>query len=184
MDADVRVPASASLDVGSGSGFSVECWINPSSYNPYNPSQVYPIVQWLDTVNSVGKVLFKAIPGGGLELWMVNPANGLAYYLDSPAGMSLITPNVWQHVAFTYNRSSGVASLYVNGIQMAQGYLGISRPTTTGDFYIGQYRSGSYFWRFAGLMDEVSVYNRVLSANEIMTIWNSRASGKCCPNCG
>lgn len=184
MDADVRVPASATLDVGAGSGFSVESWINSTSYNPYNPSQVYPIVQWLDAGNKVGTVLFKAIPGGGLELWMVNPANGLAYYLDTPAGMSLIVPNVWQHVAFTYDENSGVASLYVNGVQMAQGNLGSFRPTTTGDFYIGQYRSGGNYWRFAGLLDEVSVYNMVLTPETIMAIWNARSSGKCCPNCG
>ena len=81
-------------------------------------------------------------------------------------------------------QSNGTALIYVNGIMVAQGNLGISRPTTTGDFYIGQYRSGTYFWRFAGLLDEVSVYNRVLTADEIMAIWNARASGKCCPNCG
>lgn len=177
MDADVRVPASASLDVGAGSGFTIECWIEPT-----DTSQTHPIVQWRDPANQFWRVTFNVEGGGRLSVFMINPADGSNRYLFTQTG--LISPWVWQHVAMTYDNTTGAACIYVNGIKMAQGNFGISRPTTTGPVYLGQYLWGSNLAWFAGSMDEVSIYNRVLTADEIMAIYTARTTGKCCPNCG
>ena len=93
----------------------------------------------------------------------------------SPAG--LVTSNVWQHVAATYVQSSGIATIYLNGAVVAQQTLGTFTPQTFGDLYIGVRPDAGF--RFAGLMDEVSLYNRGLSAAEIQAIYNAGSLGKC-----
>ena len=40
-DADLRVPASASLNVGPAEGFTIETWINPADV-----TQARPLVEW------------------------------------------------------------------------------------------------------------------------------------------
>jgi subtilisin-like proprotein convertase family protein len=73
----VQVPASRSLDVGAGGGFTVEGWINPT-----NVSRPAPLVEWLAKVPTNAAVADTnlAIVQGPV----FNPATGHYYYLLSP----------------------------------------------------------------------------------------------------
>lgn len=77
-----------------------------------------------------------------------------------------LTPNAWSHVVATFDSSSGVANLYLNGSLVAtQTFSG-----TYTDFYdlkIGAGRDGL----FNGVLDEVRVYNRALSASEVQDVY-------------
>ena len=53
-----------------------------------------------------------------------------------------------------------------------------ARPTTTGPEFLGQDLWGNNPAWFAGSLDEVSIYNRVLTADEIMAISTARTTGK------
>ena len=98
--------------------------------------------------------------------------------LSSAAG--LLATNVFQHVAATYDKATGNAVLYLNGAVVAQQSLGIFTPLTTGDLYFGlRPYDGGAGTRFIGLMDEVSLYNRALSAAQIQAIYNAGSAGKC-----
>jgi hypothetical protein len=83
--------------------------------------------------------------------------------ITSHAGGSNLTPNKWWHIAVTYDGK--FQSLYINGvlqstrnqtgtIQQSDGALRIG-----GDSIWGEY--------FNGLIDEVRIYNRALSVDEI-----------------
>ncbi|HVM50575.1 MAG TPA: LamG-like jellyroll fold domain-containing protein, partial [Candidatus Acidoferrum sp.] len=77
---------------------------------------------------------------------------------------------------------SGVAVLYINGQAQAQQNPGSYTARTLGDFYLGvRPYDGGAGTRFVGLMDEVSLYNRALSATEIQQIYLAGALGKCPP---
>ncbi len=67
--------------------------------------------------------------------------------------------------------------LYIDGIGEAVGPYdpGFSFP---GNFAIGA-RGADYGGSFYGSIDEVSVYNRALAADEIQAIYNAGAAGKC-----
>lgn len=74
------------------------------------------------------------------------------------------TPDQWAHLAVTYDGAT--ANLYLNGT--LSGTLSKSGPlafSPTSPFRIG----GESIWRefFAGMIDEVRIYNRALSASEI-----------------
>src|SRR5207247_10331602 len=75
----------------------------------------------------------------------------------------------------SYAKINGIATLYLNGEVVRQQQLGSFTPLTTMDLLLGRRTPLS----FAGLLDEVSVYNRELSGAEIQSIFNSGAGGKC-----
>jgi hypothetical protein len=80
-------------------------------------------------------------------------------------GTATLTVNTWAHLAATYD---GVTlRLYVNGTQVATLATTGSLATSTGSLAIG----GNSVWSewFAGLIDDVRIYNRVLTAAEVVT---------------
>ena len=71
--------------------------------------------------------------------------------------------NVWQHLAVTYDGTT--ASVYINGQPAASGdgTLGAVIPAPLKIGNAGSCQS------FAGLIDEIAIYNRALSAAEIQS---------------
>jgi hypothetical protein len=75
--------------------------------------------------------------------------------------------------------------LYINGVLNAQSTPGASPVDSGCPFYIGGFYSpaadtcGYVGQFFAGLIDEVSYFNRALSAAEIQAIYNAGSAGKC-----
>ena len=85
---------------------------------------------------------------------------------------------VWYHVAATYDGNQ--SELYVNGVLEASATPGFALDYDTTPIFIGT--SGTwapYLSMFGGIIDEVSIYNRALSSNEIAAIYNAGSAGKC-----
>ena len=102
-----------------------------------------------------------------------------SYHYFSSAANLLIT-NGFQHVALTYDKASGVATIYLNGAVVALEYLGSFTPQTASDLYLGYRPAGiAAGSRYAGQMDEVSLYGRALSAAEVQAIYAAGSAGKC-----
>ena len=181
----VSVPASASLDVGAGGGFTIEGWINPA-----NAAISQPLCEWNNYTGDLGV---------GTEFWIiVNPAtgpnclfgnlsnDGTNFFIVSPPG--LIQSGIFQHVALSYDKASGTARLYYNGAMVAQVFCRRRAPVwrtrwTASEFDIGKRISGSQAGPpssllFTGLMDEVSLYNTALSSNQIQDILQCRLGGQ------
>src|SRR5205085_6439767 len=92
-----------------------------------------------------------------------------------------ITPGAFQHVAVTYDKSTGQGKLFYNGLAVTTNNLGIFTPQTTYDLYLGSRISGpaAVGSFYAGQMDEIAIYNRVLNESEILAIYNAGTAGKC-----
>jgi len=170
----VSVPASASLNVGAtGSGLTIDAWINPADV-----SVQHPIAEW-NNGSAIGAHLWMSVTsqGGALGSLFANIADtaGNFHIFQSPG--SLVAPNTFQHVALTYDKASGMATLLLNGVVVAQQNLGTFTPQTTYDLYFG-FQRGNWF---AGLMDEIEVFNRALTVAEIQAIFNAGSSGKLVP---
>jgi hypothetical protein len=78
----------------------------------------------------------------------------------------------FQHIAFTYDKDTGSASLYINGVLAAAQNFGRFTPQTTYPLNIGR-RTGQPVrlnTTYSGLIDELALYNRALSADEIKSI--------------
>ena len=79
------------------------------------------------------------------------------------SGTSALALNTWTHLAVSYDGTT--LRLYVNGVQAGSRALTGPIAASTGSLRIG----GNAVWGeyFKGLIDEVRVYNRALSAGEI-----------------
>jgi hypothetical protein len=84
-------------------------------------------------------------------------------------GTAALALNAWTHVAATYD--GAVLRLYINGTQVSSTNRTGSMVVSTGALRIG----GNTVWGewFGGLIDEVRVYRRVLTASEIQTDMNA-----------
>ncbi len=83
----------------------------------------------------------------------------------------------WTHIAVVYQNQQ--PALYVNGGLVRTGLVSsaISYPSTSlGE---GDHGPALHYGPYAGLLDEVSIYNRALSAATVQAIYNAGSAGKC-----
>lgn len=85
------------------------------------------------------------------------------------AATTLPTLSDWVHYAFTYDNATRIANTYINGIlakSVQEADPGALMYGSPNPMYIG--RNGSdNVWHVRGLLDEVRLYNRALTADEV-----------------
>jgi hypothetical protein len=182
----MRIPYHGSLNVGGGEGLTISVWFQPS-----NIAGLHPIWQWtMPGPTPYGVTLRVARQPGdqGVIYGDFIDADGSLHELTSLPGM--VVNGRFQHVALTYDKSSGQALLYLNGVIVAQARWNRPVPfsSITGDFWIGRrdpandYQgSWTYNRFFAGLLDELAIYDRALSASEIQAICEEENNAKPLP---
>ena len=100
-------------------------------------------------------------------------SGGHAAVLNTTATISTGT---WYHVACTWDGST--MRIYINGAESVNGsQSGLVPAANTSPLYIGQF--GGNTDRFDGLIDDVRVYNRALSAQEVADLYTG--FGSSCP---
>ena len=173
----IRVPASPALDVGAGDGFTIMAWIKPTDVDGWRP-----LFQWeLGTMYGEGPGLsLNARPTDSGGLWSgITTVTGNRL-LASPRG--LVIAGVWQHVALTYDKASGIGTLYLNGVTVGRRQLIGPPMSTKGDLWISRRNTHQGDWSsnrsYSGLMDEIAIYNRALSASEIQAICTEQSNGE------
>jgi hypothetical protein len=105
---------------------------------------------------------------------------GLQFYYDEDnhltgtmgnAGTSAagsFSTGAWHHIVVTAIKSSNTLYLYIDGSQYSGSGTG-DFSSETNNIYIGDDGSGSYYWK--GYIDDVQIYNRVLSASEVSALY-------------
>jgi len=168
-----QAAASADLNIGAGEGLSIEGWIKPT-----DASRLMDIVEWNNGQGSIGVHLATSTASSRDLYANIVDTAGVSHGIFSTPG--LLQNQVFQHVALTYDKASGMARLYWNGTQVAQASLGTFTPQTSFDFQVGTRRSGPFqgIW-FGGVIDELSLYRRALSSAEVQGIFAASAAGKC-----
>jgi hypothetical protein len=101
--------------------------------------------------------------------------NGGAYDSVQIPGPPL-TPNLWYHVAVTFETPANTLRLYVNGQpSTVLSNLWILRDPA-GNFSVCGNENGTQPWN--GLLDELKVWSRTLTAGEIQSEFNQAGGGK------
>jgi glucose/arabinose dehydrogenase len=148
----VTVPAAPSLDLTTG--MTLEAWVNPSALG-----------------GSWRTVIFKERTGGMLYSLYANNGSAnrpvgqvfLGGAEQNAVGTAALPLNTWTHLAATYDGTA--LRLYVNGALTSTLAVSGALTKTTSPLRIG----GNSIWGeyFSGLIDDVRVYNRPLTAGEI-----------------
>ena len=95
-------------------------------------------------------------------------------FINAPSAIPL---NEWTHIAGV--RSSTELRLYVDGVLVVTTPRTITQLTNAEPVIIGGEFSEPFGTAFKGLIDEVEIFNRALSASEIQAIFNAGSAGKC-----
>jgi hypothetical protein len=109
----------------------------------------------------------------------VNLGNRVAPDIVIPVPNSLWAGE-WTHLVVTFNYNTDVYALYVNGNQEASFTAARDTPTQAVSFGGVTSDFGQHFF-LDGRMDEVTVYDRILSEGAILDIFNAGSEGKCTP---
>ncbi len=154
---------------------SIAAWVkinnlsSTPSYPIYFSSNTATFYQgfWL-TINPAGNLAFSFGDGGG--------TNNQAYRRTGYTNLSL-SAGEWIHVAGVATSATNVV-LYVNGESRTVSYSGsgtgiISNPASTA--YIGQ--NSRTLTSFDGEIDELSVWSKALSQNEVRDLMCAKLSG-------
>ena len=127
----------------------------------------------------MGIVTNKTSTNYGINLALNTSVNIESYISDGSSGAYLYSSlpgptgvNVWHHVAITHN-SANTNNIYNNGSYMNNSTKAIGYQTTSDRVAIGAFYSAVGSLKFNGYIDEVRIYNRVLSAAEILAIYNA-----------
>jgi hypothetical protein len=149
----ITINDSASLHLTTG--MTLEAWVNPSAVNS----------NWRD-------VIYKGNDNYYLEGTSASggaPAMGGTFSSSPLYGPAALAANTWSHLAATYDGAT--VRLYVNGVQVASRAQTGNIATSSNPLQIGG--DTDYGQYFSGIIDDVRVYNRALSASEIQADMNS-----------
>lgn len=135
-------------DMGNSETVTVEIWLKAYSFPQYAGLVSAP-------TSDAGMVHFKIRDSGAVSVDKRDNANSL----DSPP----VILEEWVHALFTCDTSKDEVSLYVNGELIGTDISGATPVNMTG-LMIGREKGDRYFH---GVLDEVRIYNRVLSEDEI-----------------
>jgi subtilisin-like proprotein convertase family protein len=182
----INPPVSTNLDLGLDNGFTVDCWIKPANTSQPMVITEYERVLGSNSGNDVGLdfgINLSGLPGNVNA--NIKDTSQASHSLNSIAG--LLTAGVWQHIAVSYDKASGVGALYLNGAVVAQTTFGSFTPLNSfTNILLGARTTfpASGFLAFSGGMDEISFYNRALSSSEFKAIFTNGTAGKFDPNPG
>jgi Concanavalin A-like lectin/glucanases superfamily/Secretion system C-terminal sorting domain len=160
----LQIPNAGNLAVTS---VTVEAWIKPTVIDQFqrvvSNSSAYDL--FLDNSAQLRFIINpqSSGPGTGIDVGFVGPVNA----------------GEWIHVAGTYDESTGIGRIYLNGVQRASLDLQDSNPLIShgNTVFIGS--AAGVVSYFQGLIDEISVYDRSLAAQEIQSIVKADTAGKC-----
>jgi RHS repeat-associated protein/uncharacterized repeat protein (TIGR01451 family) len=174
--ADVVIPSSAALNVGS---FTMSAWVFPQDLGTARP-----ILEYSSPTGSFGVHLWENLNSavqlspGSVYANIVDTGGGSHIIATGAFGGATLQVNRWTHVALTYDRTTGVARIFVNGAFVATTTPGVFTPRTALPLYIGARPTSTHF---LGSIDEPQIYNRALSPFEILAIYTAGTAGNCKP---
>jgi hypothetical protein len=152
----VNVADANALDLTTG--MTLEAWVRPSALTNYRT------VIMKDVPGELAYTLYASRETSRPNAWVrVGAAS------QDASGTAALPLNAWSHLAATYNGAT--LNLYVNGTQVASRAIAGSIQASANPLHIG----GNAVWGeyFAGLIDEVRIYNRALSVAEIQSDMNT-----------
>ena len=141
------------------------------------------VAVWFKTSKTgpAGSIVIEKGMGAGYALTIVGQSNGaansgkLCFSVNGHAALSdtNVTDGAWHHCAATYD--GGTARLYVDGVLQRQTTLWRADiSANTNDLTIGINRSNpaseDKSSSFAGVIDEVMIFNRAVSGNEVKAV--------------
>jgi hypothetical protein len=155
---------------GSGAFFSgSNSFINIGAGSALNLQNDFSVMGWMNLSNTSGKHSMIGNPSWAVRSTGTAPQITTFGVKDYTGTSGTLVAGQWTHVAVTLD-SNNDAQFYVNG--NPAGFVTHSAPanSNTGDFAIGRRAPGNGSERMVGWIDDVRVYDGVLTQTEVQGI--------------
>ena len=159
INTGIDAPANTAFDFDDSDSFSIELWINRSSgifsrEILIGRDDADTSMQWWLSISASGKAAFTLTSSGGQSKRI--------------EGSKSLDNTKWHHIAFIRDAENNENRLYVDGkIEVSENIIYNSGFYSTAPINIGYLDGGSPDSFFNGSMDEIAIYRRVLTINEI-----------------
>jgi hypothetical protein len=163
MDDYVRVNNPDNLNFGNSIDFTFAAWIKAGTVQRKHPA----IIGRRNLGNAHGYIFFLH----SYEKLAVQLNDGIhSNYISTGPGLC---DDTWHHVAATGDRD-GYLIFYIDGVQAGQiDISGKGNIDSTANLYIGWEERHSTVTYFNGIIDDVRIYNRALSEEEIKQLYQA-----------
>ncbi len=165
-DDHIFIPNSSSLDL-STNAVTLAAWVNLETL----PAQLSESFGAIYDSTQDAYILYE--DRGNNELrFKVTDADGTAERPGIPG--SLLSTGVWHHVVGVYDGDAGQATIYLDG-QLIDTHTngGLTNIVQSGQVAAIGRQGTSATSHFFGKINEVALWDRALTANEITALWNS-----------
>lgn len=164
-DAYITIGDDPSLDVQQYEDFSLTAWINVKGDTAVADTSM-PIVS-----KGIGATYTYLLSASETNVVMFSLYNGA---INPSVTGGTISRNTWYHVAATYNGS--IIKLYYNGVLNNTQATTITMGDYNTDTLIGAWPGAiNARGKFNGTIDDVQVWNRSLSQEQITALYNNRS---------
>jgi hypothetical protein len=154
-------------NMGISNSITVNAWVRPDFFDG-----AYHMILSSDTDNSN---YFTIDPNNEFRaIWRLGAVNCGTW---TTGVLSKIGAGKWIMLTATYSPSSNVVALYVDGVWRANSAAcgDITLASWDDPQVIGAYHD--YSWKFSGSIDDVRIYNRALSEQEVAVLYKSAKVG-------
>ncbi len=134
---------------------TITAWINPASFG----------------ADGYGRIVDKGNNSSGFSFFVNQHSNALSYVVYGGqlvnSNANAVVLNRWQHVAVVYDQAARTVSFYVDGRIAGTHQYTASPPAAMSRPLVIGIREYNLTRAFNGLIDEVSVFDRALTAEQI-----------------
>jgi len=169
--------------VGTGYRFDgVNDYIRVSDNNSLDINNQITISAWINTTETgTMRIVNKESQSNDSDTYLLAIVSNKIWAringTDGVAGVSNVNNGLWNHIMFTYDGAT--MSVYLNGKLENSASSSKVISSTDNDLFIGAYQStagGTITNYFNGSIDEVGIWNRSLSASEVMELYRTQVS--------
>jgi uncharacterized repeat protein (TIGR01451 family) len=172
----IVVGGTPSLNFGPTDQFSIDLWVNPDD----GPDELDHILdKRAENADGTRTGYGLRLKGETLVVYTQKNATAATHSVSNA-----VPTNQWTHVTVTVDLDADTGIVYLDGVQASTfqpsttgaGDIQNSRPLAIGRSSFGQHH-------FDGRLDEIEIFDRVLSASEVAGLADAGACGKCRLDC-
>lgn len=148
-----------------GSPLTISAWVNPTSYSGLSSNSP--------------SIVDKLLVGGNYRLNLLSSGNAVFVIRDTGGSAEQVVSsnnsvplNKWTNILVTYDNST-TGRIYINGVlNSSKTNFTLTRGDTSSQLQIGNNDNNANSI-FSGKIDDVRIYNRVLSVQEVLQLYNA-----------
>ena len=167
--------------------------VKVNNNNALEPTAV-SVSLWMRSTGPTGAryLLAKGANGCASASYAFYLSGGLRFYVTTDPGSFVLSPadntvfdGTWHHAVGTYSPADGKVRLYVDGSQVGSGgsagnQIDYTRMPSSSDLHFGEWPTGCVP-EYVGDIDEIQIYNVVLTGDEVAGLYNGGTPLACDP---